>query len=137
MRTTKLIFTLLLAALFAPLASHAAQGGNITVRAIVVIASKEKGPSDPKVAPYVGDLRSNLRYESFRYGGESSATVPAGGKSSLNVGGRRLELQSEGGSVFVRAPAGGATVAPGGKNAVLRVDSNDKGEATFVVVTAN
>src|ERR1041385_8817460 len=124
MRTIKLILTLILVALIAPLVSHAAQGGGVTVRAILVIASKEKGPSDPQVAPYVGALGGNLRYESYRYGGEGTATVPAGGKASLNVQGRRLELQSEGGSVFVRVPGGGAApVSPGGKPAVFNVGS--------------
>ena len=32
------------------------------MRAVLVIASKEKGPTDPKAAPYVGELRANLRY---------------------------------------------------------------------------
>jgi hypothetical protein len=137
MRTIRLISMLLLAALIAPLASRAAQGGGTTVRAILVIASKEKGPSDPKVAPYIGELRSALRYESYRYGGEGETTVPAGGKASLSVGGRRLDLQSEGGgSVFVRAPGGGAPVAPGGKPAVINVGSGDKGEVYFVIAMA-
>jgi hypothetical protein len=137
MRTIKFIFTLLLIAFVVPLASRAAQGGGTTVRAILVIASTEKGPSDPKLAPYVGELRGALRYESYRYGGESSATVPAGGKTSLTVGGRRVELQSEaGGSVFVRAPDGGAAVSPGGKPAVINVGGGSKNEAYFILAMA-
>lgn len=136
MRTIKLIFTLLLVALVAPLATHAAQGGGTTVRAILLIASKEKGPSDPKAAPYVGALGA-LRYESYRYGGEGSASVPAGGKTTLNVQGHRLELQSEGGAVFVRVADGGAKVSPGGKPAVFNVGAGGNGEVYLIVAMAN
>src|SRR4051812_14801387 len=123
MRTIKLIFMLLLAALLTPLASHAAQGGGTTVRAILVIASKEKGGTDPKLRAYEGILRANLRYESFRFVGESSATVPPGGKANLNLQGKRLQLQSEGGgAVFVRVVDGpGNPVSPGGPGTVFNV----------------
>jgi hypothetical protein len=133
MRTTKLIFFLILAACLVPVLGSAAQGGGTRVRAVLVIASKEKGPTDPKAAPYVGELRANLRYESFRYVGENSTTVPAGGKASLEVQGRRLELQSEGGGVFARIPGGGGGPLP----TVFNVGGADKGGVYFLVVQAN
>jgi hypothetical protein len=118
MRTIKLILTLLAVALVAPLAG-AAEGKGTTVRAILIVGSKEKGPSDRRLAPYEGNLRANLRYESYRFVDERSATVPPGGKASIEVGGRRVDLQNEGNAVFVRVGGGGHTVAPGGPPTVI------------------
>src|SRR6476659_10177383 len=95
MRTIKLILTVVLAALAVPAALQAAAprgpegrgaaGQAATVNAILIVASKQPGRTDPRLAAYEGILRDNLRFESFRYVGEGSATVPAGGRGSISL----------------------------------------------------
>lgn len=131
---------LLLAALVAPLASHAqnrrdrgesrgaesrpAEGRTTTVRAILISVSKERGATDRQLAPYESILRSYFPSESFHYLAESSASVPAGGKASLTVQGQRLDLQAEDRTVFVRTGKGGVSLSPGGPGAVFVVGAN-------------
>lgn len=112
MRLIPLILATLLSFL-APATSWAADA--TSVRAIAFVASNQKGPSDRRLAPYEGTLRSNLRFESFRYVGESSAAVPRDGKASLSVpGGGRLELQADKtGTVEVRRGGTVVTVSRG------------------------
>jgi hypothetical protein len=144
MRKIKLV-CLLLAALAAPLVSHAqnrrggegrggdarpAEGRATTVRAILINVSKDRGATDRQLAPYEGILRSYFPSESFHFVAESSASVSAGGKATLTLQGQHLELQSEGGTVFVRTGKGGASLAPGGPGAVFVVAA---GSAIIVV----
>lgn len=136
MRTIK--FLLLLVALVAPFASQAAQArGGATVRAILVTASREKGGTDRRLAPYEAILKNTLRYESYQFVGENSTTVPNGGKASLNVQGAHLELQSEGGTIFVRGGKGGASISPGGPGAVISMGGAENGGMRAIIVVAN
>lgn len=104
MRKFLVPFVLLLGALGAPLAAHAAE--SVSVRAILIQASNGKGPSDPKLKPYEAELQRNLVFSSFRYMGEGSTSLVAGGRATVKLaGGHRLELQSErfeGGSIGVK-----------------------------------
>ncbi|MDO8540392.1 MAG: hypothetical protein Q7S40_08110 [Opitutaceae bacterium] len=94
MRFISLLFSALCALAISGPVAHAADG--VSVRAILIIASNAKGASDPKLAPYEATLRRNLPFESFRYAGEGSASVSAGGQAKLSLGrGHRLELDSE------------------------------------------
>jgi hypothetical protein len=143
MRKIKLVI-LLLAALVTPVLGHAqnrrdrgegrgnapapAEGRAISVRAIAISVSKDRGATDRRVAPYESNLRAYFPTESFHFAGEASATVPAGGKASMDVQGQRIDLQNEGGSVFARTSYGGAPVMPGkaavfvrGANAIVVV----------------
>jgi hypothetical protein len=143
MRKIKLV-CLLLAALAAPLVSHAqnrrggegrggdarpAEGRATTVRAILINVSKG-GATDRQLAPYEAILRSYFPSESFHFAAESSASVSPGGKATLTLQGQHLELQSEGGTVFVRTGKGGASLSPGGPGAVFVVAA---GSAIIVV----
>ena len=93
----KSIRCLLAALLFtAGFASHGAESGNASVRAILVAASNAEGESDRRLAPFEPTLRRILRFQSYRYLGEGSATVGTGG--TINLGqGHRLELEHESG----------------------------------------
>ncbi|HVU32322.1 MAG TPA: hypothetical protein VHE61_02735 [Opitutaceae bacterium] len=124
--------------MLAPLAARAARGGATTVRAIAFVASNERGPSDPRLAPYEGVLRRNLRFESFKYVGESAASVSAGGTADLSVpGGVRIELKADSaGSVTVRR--GGTTVTVSrGRPAVFLGGPAGNGHASGVIVLAD
>jgi hypothetical protein len=122
--------------LFSPLAASAA-GGASSVRAIAFVASHNRGATDPRLAPYEGTLRSNLRFESFRYVGESSASVSPGGKASLALpGGGRVELEADNGGVRVRR-GGTIVVVSRGHPAVFMTGSAGKGEASGVIVMAD
>src|SRR6267142_548616 len=99
MRTIKLFLPLLLLALLALPASRAAERGQATtVRGILIIASNEPGKADPRLADYEGILQGALRFfRSFRFIGESSTPLPAGGRATLDVQGNRIDLQSAAG----------------------------------------
>ena len=141
MRIIHLVLTILFIAV-APNASRAAEGGRASVHAILIAASKERGPSDPRLAPYEGTLRANLRFESFRFIGESSASVAGGGTATLSLpGGQRIELEGEGagGKVRVKVRWGGVVVpiSPG-RPAVLGGQAyGNKGEVSAIIVTAD
>jgi hypothetical protein len=132
MRLISLTF-ILLASLLAPSLGFAASA--TSVRAIAFVASNEKGATDPRLAPYEGTLRGNLRFESFRYVGESSASVNAGGTASLSVpGGGRIELQSDSsGNVRVQRGGTAVTVSPG-RPAVFMSGPAGKGSVSGVIV---
>lgn len=96
MRILSFLFSAFVAFAALPVAGHAAESAS--VRAMLIIASTAKGPSDPKLAPYEETLRRTLPFESFRYAGEGAATVASDGKATLTIArGHRLELEGEGG----------------------------------------
>lgn len=80
---------------------HSAAAANpTTVLAILINASNEKGPADPRLAPYEGPLQRNLPESSFRYVGEGSASL-AGADSRATIalgGGHRVEIDGEPGA---------------------------------------
>ncbi len=88
---------LLLAALcFAALLTPAEASDRTTVRAILVIASNQKGAGDSRLSAYEPTLRRILRFESYRYAGEGSVTLAVPAQGSLNLGqGHQLEIATE------------------------------------------
>jgi hypothetical protein len=138
MRTIKLAL-ILLVAFGASLPSIFAADGRATISAILVIASNEAGRSDPKLAPYEANLKRTLRYESFRFVDERSATVATGGKATLNLpSNNRLELEADGNG-RVKVSSGSTSVAiPPGQTVVLAGRSaGNKGEIFAVIVSSN
>jgi hypothetical protein len=100
MRIIKLTLSALLlaAALIAPGRALAADR-SISVRAVLIIASNEKGPADPKLAAYEATLQRNVPESSFRFAAEGSASVSGNGHATLTLGqGHRIELEGESGS---------------------------------------
>ena len=142
MRTICLLSTLLALAIAAPGALFAVDGNRTTITAILVIASNERGPTDRQLAPYEANLKRTLRYESFRFVGESSATVTAGGTAQLALpNNTRLQLEAEksdGRGVRVKVRYGGTDVViPSGKTVILAGRPAGKaGEVSAVIVTA-
>jgi len=89
--------------------------GATEVHAIAFVASHQPGATDPRLAPYEAVLRANLRFESFRSAGESSAKVSAGGHASLSVpGGGHVELEADAnGTIQARKGGTAVTLGPG------------------------
>ncbi|MEO7414457.1 MAG: hypothetical protein ABIZ81_13980 [Opitutaceae bacterium] len=89
-------FILLAILAIAPGATFAADGGSTRVRALLVIASNEKGQSDARLSAYEPNLRGILRFESYRLAGEGTTSVASPGKGSLNLGqGHSLTLENQ------------------------------------------
>jgi hypothetical protein len=150
MKTTRLKFVrfIFLAALLmgvrAPLA--AADGGHANVRAILVLASNQKGASDERLAAYEPTLRRILRFESYKLAGEGAATLAGAGKTIVKLGrGHALELQSENsdgkrGRLLVHWQDGGRSlmntglVLRPGVPAVLGGPANGKGGEVWAVI---
>ncbi len=139
MKTIRLILTAALLAV-APVLLAAAAGGGTRVHVIMIVASNEKGKSDPKLAAYEANLKRILRFESYRAVAEGSATVAAGGEASVALArGHRIELKGEGGAVRATYFDGGRRVAalalPPGKPSILGGPPwNDKGEVCAVII---
>jgi hypothetical protein len=96
---TPLRLLLCLAALLAlpSLVSAAAAAGATRVRAILIVASNKPAAGDPKLAPYDANLRRILRFESFRWVAEGTATVPETGTATVTlVRDHKVELAAEG-----------------------------------------
>jgi hypothetical protein len=112
----KFVFLFLLAVFSLPQPARAAD--STSVRAILFVASNEKGGSDPRLAPHEPTLRRVLRFESYRFLSESSASVSAGGKARINLPGQPVEIENDNGRI--RATWNGATViVPPGRPAVI------------------
>ena len=133
-----LVFAALLTAV--PAILSAAGGGATSVHAIMLVASNEKGGTDPKLAPYEANLRRILRFESYRTVAEGSAAVPAGGGASVTLTrGHRIELKSEGGAIRATWFEGDrkviALTLPPGKPSVLGGPPwSNKGEVCAVIL---
>ena len=129
----------------APLGATAANDGHTRVRALLVIASNQKGDSDARLAAYVPTLRGILRFESYRLAGEGSADVASPGKTTLNLGqghSLQLEMPGGGGRLQVNWQQGGRLLINtgfglSGKPTVLGGPSTGKeGEVWAVIVIA-
>jgi hypothetical protein len=142
MNTIRLTLTAVVLALFGLPALCAADANRATIHAILVIASNERGPADPQLAPYESNLKRTLRYESFRFAGEGSAAVAPGGTAVVTLpNNNRLEVQAERGDgrgTRLKVRYGGTDVAiPPGKTVILAGRPAGKaGEISAVIVTA-
>jgi hypothetical protein len=96
MKPIRLLFSLLLLAAATSLVTTTRAADSVTVKGILISASNESGESDSRLAAYVPNLKRILRFESFRYLGEDSATlaVPASGDLSLGDG-QQVSLATE------------------------------------------
>ena len=98
MRIIKLSLSLLALAAFA-LPQHVFAAEGTTLRAILITASNEKAPADPKLAPYEAALQRNVPESSFRHVAESSTTLKRSGTTTIALGRtHRLEVEPESGS---------------------------------------
>lgn len=87
---------LLLVALVAGLVGVQAADGRANVRAMLVLASNQKGATDGRLADYEPTLRRILRFESYKLVGEGAAALGGAGRSNVKLGrGHTLELAAE------------------------------------------
>lgn len=94
MRIIQLMFLAVLLAV--PRLAAAADGGPAHVRALLVVASNQRGETDGRLSAYEPTLRRLLRFESYRLAAEGSANVASSGKASVNLArGHSLELSLE------------------------------------------
>lgn len=135
MRLTQIV-TAILALAFAPIAGFAA-GGSTPVRAIAFVASNDRGATDARLAPYESVLRANLRFESFKYVGESSISVSPGSRASLAIpGGGSVQLEADAsGNVRVNRAGTVVPIAPGRPAVFLGGEA--KGGASGIIVMTN
>jgi hypothetical protein len=83
-------------ALPAPAAKAGRRAESTQVRAILVYASNKKGGVDRRLAAYADNLRRNLPFDTFRYGGEGTSVLPKDGHATITFAGdHRVELQDE------------------------------------------
>ena len=78
-------------------APKAAKGARATsVHAILITASNKHGGVDRKLAPFEAHLKRNFPFDTFRHTGEGTASLPNGGRATINLpGGQRLELEDD------------------------------------------
>ncbi len=77
-------------------AAHAQDRSQVALRAILVSASKDAGPTDRSLSPYEDTLRRILRFESFKQLGSGRARLDTPGSGTVTLGqGHRLEVSSE------------------------------------------
>ena len=147
MRIKSHILSMLLAGIALPCSVRAADAAS--VHAVLIIASKEKAPADPRLAPYEATLQRNLPESSFKFVVEGKASVPGNNKpTTLSLGpGHRLELKCSGkdgdgirlkvewmnGKSVVMDNA--FTLQPN-KPVVLGSRPSDEGNVPIVIVTA-
>lgn len=142
---TMLRLTLLLAGLVALLGSARAERASL--QGILLSASNEPGQTDRRLAPYEPNLRRILRFESYRFLGEDSATIDVPASGSLSLGdGHDLEVtteRSDGKSIHVKVrwTAGGRTLMntglvlrPGVPAVLGGPSTGNKGEVYAVIL---
>lgn len=118
-----------------------------SLQGILISASNEPGQTDRRLAPYEPTLRRILRFESYRFLGDDSATlnVPASGGLSLGDG-HELAIATESNDgksvhVKVRWTAGGRTLMntglvlrPGVPAVLGGPSTGNKGEVYAVIL---
>lgn len=145
MKTILRLFLLLAALAGFTLAARAE--GRASLQGILISASNEPGQTDRRLAPYEPTLRRILRFESYRFLGDDSATlnVPASGGLSLGDG-HELAIATESNDgksvhVKVRWTAGGRTLMntglvlrPGVPAVLGGPSTGNKGEVYAVIL---
>jgi hypothetical protein len=150
--TTLLLATACLLGLVSPsplsAAPTAAPATSTTVKALLVIASKSAGKTDPRLAAYEDTLRRVLRFESFRLVGQNSADISIPGTQSLPLGDeQRLEIKTESSETNRRLQVSwfegqtshmktGLVLRPG-TPAVLGGPAHGEGEVYAIILTAD
>jgi len=79
--------------------SRLSAADNVEVSALLVSASKQPGPSDPRLKPYESTLRRILRFESFKLLGQGRTSINPPGKGDVSLGaGHSLLVEAEAGN---------------------------------------
>lgn len=76
--------------------AHAQRESQVSLRAILVSASKEPGQTDRRLSSYESTLRRILRFESFQQLGSGRARLSTPGNGSIGLGqGHKLLVTTE------------------------------------------
>jgi hypothetical protein len=84
MNTTRFILAALLASSALVLPARAAE--SLAIRALLIVASNNKAPADPRLAPFEAELQRNFPESSFKLMHEGSANVADGGRATISLG---------------------------------------------------
>ena len=90
-----------------------------SLRAVLITASTQPGPTDNRLATYETTLKRVLRFNSYTFQGSDSADLPQKGAASLMIGqGHELAVETSDNplSVRIRWTAGGRTLMNTGLN---------------------
>lgn len=140
MKTTLRLFLCLTAlAVLSSVVSAAAAIGAGRVRAILIVASNKKADTDPKLAQYDTNLRRILRFESFRWVAEGTATVPESGTATVTlVRDHKVELTAEGRAIRATWSEGSkkviALTLPEGPSVLGGPKWSDQGEVCAIIL---
>lgn len=92
---------LALALALAAIAATPAQAASF--RAVLITASPERGPTDPRLATYEVTLKRVLRFNSYTYQGSDDVALEANGKANLMIGqGHELVVETGGNPLALR-----------------------------------
>lgn len=98
MKTIRLVFSLGLLAIALGFATASRGAERVSVQGILISASNDHGASDRRLASYEPTLRRILRFESYRFLGDDSASFGGTEKGHLSLGeGHELEITTEAG----------------------------------------
>jgi len=95
MRLINLI-SLFLGLLATTVSTSAADGDSVTVRAILVSASKQPGQTDKALSRYESTLRRILRFETFKQLGSGRERADVPGEATISIGsGHQIQFRTE------------------------------------------
>ena len=98
MKTIRLIISFFLLAMAANITVTAHPSEHARIQGILISASNDRGETDRRLAPYEPTLRRILRFESYRFLGDDSASLGVPQRGHLSLGeGQELELETESG----------------------------------------
>lgn len=147
MKTIQLTLALLLAAIALPQSAQAAAQG-VSVRAILITATNQKAPADPRLAPYEAELQRNIPLSSFRFVSEGSTTASSAGRASIGLAlGHRVDVEGNKGPTGIRLRIiwmngastvmdTGLTLQPGVPAVLGRRSSDDEKETPIILLIA-
>jgi hypothetical protein len=147
MKIIQLTLALLLAAFALPQSAQAAAPG-ASVRAILITATNQKGPADPRLAAYEAELQRNIPLSSFRFVSDGSANVTGAGRSSINLAlGHRVDVEGNKGPDGIKLKIvwtkgattlmdTGLTLQPGVPAVLGRRSSDDEKETPIILLIA-
>lgn len=88
--------SLILGLLATSVSTYAADGDTVTVRAILVSASKQPGKTDKALSRYESTLRRILRFETFKQLGTGRDRADVPGEGTLSLGsGHQIQFSTE------------------------------------------
>lgn len=139
MKTILPLLLCLAALALVPARAVAASASVGRVRAILIVASNKPAAGDPKLAQYDANLRRILRFESFRWVAEGTATVPDTGTATVTlVRDHKVELAADGRTIRATWYEGSKKVIalslPEGPSILGGPEWSDQGEVCAIIL---